>query len=65
MSLIELENAVEQLAPEDFDRFTSWLDTLASERWERRFESDVKAGRLERSGQQAIADFDGGRCREL
>jgi len=65
MSLGEIERAVEELPPEDFARFTSWLDELATERWDRRFSADVKAGRLDRLGEQAIADFHAGRCREL
>jgi len=65
MSLGEIERAVEELPPEDFARFTSWLDELATERWDRRFSADVKAGRLDRLGEQAITDFHAGRCREL
>ncbi len=65
MSLSEIEKAVEQLPPEDFARFTSWLSDLASERLDRQFEADVKSGKLDALGQRAMADYEAGRCTEL
>jgi len=65
VSLSDIEKAVEQLPPEDFARFTSWLGDLASERWDRQFEADVKAGKIDALGRRALADYEAGHCAEL
>ena len=62
MSVKELEKAAARLSPAELFRFREWLDELVTKRWDRQFEADVKAGRLDRAGARADRDFDEGRC---
>ena len=65
MSLKELESAVSHLPPEELEAFAQWFDEFFAEAWDRRIEADIAAGKLDKAGQQADADFDAGRCTPL
>jgi hypothetical protein len=65
MSLVEIEQLVESLPADQFAEFSRWLEDLAARRWERQFESDVAAGKLDRLGEKALAEFGAGRCTAL
>ena len=54
-----------RLSREDLARFRSWFADFDAEAWDRQFEADVAAGRLERLGDEALRDLDEGRCRDL
>ena len=43
----EIEKAVEQLAPSDFDRLASWVSTRYHELWKRQMEDDAANGKLD------------------
>jgi len=38
---------------------------VEAEVWDKQFEADVKAGKLERFAQEALADFRAGKCEEI
>ncbi len=61
----EIQSAVSNLSPEELSRFRAWFAQFDAEAWDRQFEEDVKAGRLEGLADQAIQDFRAGRCTEL
>ena len=65
MSVQELEAAIRQLSREDFTRLARWLDEYRAEQWDLQFEADVSAGRLDKAGGRADADFEAGRCTPL
>ena len=65
MSAIELENAVQQLPPEELERFTEWFEQFIEDVWDRKLESDVAEGRLDAVAKKADADFEAGRCTPL
>ena len=65
MSLKELEAAVSHLPPDDLEAFAQWFDEFFAEAWDRRIEADIAAGKLDKAGEQADADFDAGRCKPL
>ena len=65
MSEQELESAVAQLSPEELAKFTAWFEEFAADAWDREFEADVKAGKLDALGQEADKDFEAGRCKPL
>jgi hypothetical protein len=61
----EIERAVSQLSSDEFAQFRAWFETFEAEVWDSQFERDVKAGRLDRLANQAIADFQAGKCTTL
>jgi hypothetical protein len=65
MSLKELEAAVEQLPQADLTAFAAWFDEYLADAWDRRIESDIKAGRLDAAGRKADEDYEAGRCTPL
>lgn len=65
MSAIELENAVQQLPPEELERFTEWFEKFIEDAWDRKLESDVAEGRLDAVAKRADAGFEAGRCTPL
>ena len=65
MSVQELEAAVSRLAPEDLAVFRKWFIEFDAEAWDRQFEADVAAGKLDRVAEQADKDFESGRFTPL
>ena len=65
MSVQELEAAVAQLEPDDLARFAKWFEDYQADEWDRQFEADVAAGRLDALGRQADEDFEAGRATAL
>jgi hypothetical protein len=65
MRLEELETAVSGLPEEDLAAFARWFEEFLADAWDRRIEADIRAGRLDKVGHQADADFEAGRCKPL
>lgn len=65
MSAIELEDAVQNLPPEELARFAEWFEQFVDNQWDKTFSADVAAGGLESAAQKADADFEAGRCTPL
>jgi hypothetical protein len=61
----EIETAVSRLSRQELARFRSWFADFDAEAWDRQFEADVGAGRLDALGDEALLDLDEGRCRDL
>jgi hypothetical protein len=64
-SVTDIESAVARLSREELARFRSWFADFDAEAWDRQFEADVAAGRLDALGDEALRDLDEGRCRDL
>jgi hypothetical protein len=65
MSIDELKTAVTALPPADLQVFSEWLEEYLADRWDERIEADILAGRLDKAGQQAIDEYEQGRCTPL
>src|SRR5262245_43602714 len=65
VSLQELETAVTGLPAEELAEFARWFEEYLADAWDRRIEADIRAGRLEKAGRRADADFEAGRCKPL
>lgn len=65
MSVQELETAVTQLRADELARFAKWFEEYQADEWDRTFEADVAAGRLDALGRQADEDFEAGRATAL
>jgi hypothetical protein len=64
-SVKDIEAAVSQLSREDLSSFRTWFVEFDAEAWDRQFEQDVKAGRLDGLAEEALRDLDAGLCTEL
>ncbi len=61
----EIEQAISQLSPEELARFREWFYEFDAEAWDKQFETDARAGKLDKLANQAIADFRAGKSEEL
>ncbi len=64
-TLHEIERAVSQLSPEDLAAFRAWFAEFDANVWDRQFEADVAAGRLDALAQKALQQKREGRCTNL
>ncbi|RKU08415.1 hypothetical protein C6501_16445 [Candidatus Poribacteria bacterium] len=48
----------------EFGKVLKMYETQA-ETWDKQFEDDVKAGKLDRFAEEALADFQAGKCEEI
>ncbi|MCI0492395.1 MAG: hypothetical protein L0Z07_05625 [Planctomycetes bacterium] len=63
--IVEIEQAVRQLPAEDLAAFRAWFAEFDAGIWDRQFEDDVAAGRLDALAEEAIEDLRQGRCTDL
>ena len=63
--LEDIEKAVANLAPREFDRFRAWFEELQAARFDQKIERDARSGKLDRLADAAVADFRKGNAREL
>jgi hypothetical protein len=61
----EIETAVSRLSREELSAFRVWFQEFDAEAWDRQFEEDVAAGRLDYLAEEALRDLREGRCAEL
>ena len=64
-TIVEIEQAVRQLPAEDLAAFRAWFAEFDASIWDRQFEDDVAAGRLDALAEEAIEDLRQGRCTDL
>ena len=65
MSVTEIESAIERLGPDELARFRAWFAEFDAARWDRQFEQDAAAGKLDALADEAISDLRQGRCTDL
>ena len=66
MSEIEqLEQRIESLSPQDLTRFRAWFLEFDARVWDTQIEADAKAGKLDGLINEALADYEAGKAREL
>ena len=65
MSVTDIEAAVSKLSREELSAFRSWFTEFDAGAWDKQFESDVKAGRLDSLADEALNDLREGRCTDL
>ncbi len=53
----QIEHAVQQLSVEDSAAFRAWFAEFDASVWDRRFEEDVAAGRLDQLADEALQDL--------
>ena len=61
----EIEQAIENLTAEDYRAFREWFEEYESDQWDSQIEQDIADGKLDRFAEQAVREYEAGRCREL
>ncbi len=65
LTIEQIEAAILELPPDKFHQLLEWFSELDYRRWDEQLEQDVASGKLEDLAQEAIADFEAGRYREI
>jgi len=61
----EIEEAVRKLSLDELAVFRRWSAEFDAGGWDRQFEADVAAGRLDELAEEALEDLREGRCTDL
>ena len=61
----EIEHAVQKLSRNDLTAFRNWFLGFDAVAWDKQFQEDVTAGRLDALADEAIRDAREGRCTDL
>lgn len=66
MSKVELiEQQIEKLSPAELAAFRRWYAAFDAEAWDRQFEADVKAGKLDALADNALRAHTSGQSTKL
>ncbi len=64
-TLIEIEQAIEQLPPQTFRELRKWIADRDWAQWDSRIEADVAAGKFDALRNRIQADDTAGNCAQL
>lgn len=64
-TVAEIEAAISKLSRKDLVAFRDWFKEFDAEAWDRQFEEDAKAGKLDALADEALRDLREGRCTDL
>ncbi|NJK73561.1 MAG: hypothetical protein HC849_16905 [Oscillatoriales cyanobacterium RU_3_3] len=64
-NLQEIESAIGKLSANELAAFRVWFAEFDAKIWDRQFEEDVAAGRLDNLAQRALQHLREGRCTDL
>ena len=59
----EIKRAIEQLPKEDFWNLSGWVIQRHESEWDGQIEADIRAGKLDKLGEEALAELRAGRTR--
>ena len=60
--LEDIKDAVRRLSPDRLAAFRAWFAEFDAALWDRQFEEDAAAGRLDHLADEALRDLREGRC---
>jgi len=61
----EIKSAIHNLSRRELARFRAWFNEYEADAWDTELEEDVRAGKLDTLAEQAISEFEEGKCTEL
>jgi hypothetical protein len=61
----EIEDAIRKLPDKELAALRAWFAEFDAAAWDRQFERDVAAGRLDELADEALRDLREGRCTDL
>ena len=65
LTLEQIESAILQLSPNEYQKLLEWFADLDYQRWDEQFEKDIADGKLEAFAQEAIAEFEAGNSQAI
>jgi len=66
MSKVEnIEREIQKLTPSELEAFRGWFREYDSDEWDRQIEEDVRAGKLDKLAEEALAAHRAGKSKEL
>jgi len=63
--LEHIESEIQQMSPEEIAAFRAWFAEFDAAAWDRQFEEDAKAGKLDVLVSQALRDHEAGHSTKL
>jgi len=60
-----IEQAIQQLPPQDLAEFRRWFAQFDDAVWDARIEADAGAGKLDALAAEALAEYHNGKARQL
>ena len=64
-NIIEIEEAVQSLSPQDFRVLFDWMIAKDNEIWDSKLEKDIMSGKLDFLAEDAILEFNNGQTRPI
>jgi hypothetical protein len=64
-TLEDIEHAVSQLSSEELANFRAWFAEFDAAMWDKKFEADVKTGRLDALAEKALQHLRKSNCTDL
>ncbi len=61
----KIEREVQELSSEELAKFRQWFAAFDAQAWDRQFEEDVKAGKLDALAERALRDHAAGKSTKL
>ncbi len=61
----DIESAIEKLSKDDLTEFRAWFEEFDAKLWDIKFEKDASSGRLDRVAEQALGDYNDGKCKKI
>jgi len=60
-----IESQIQDLSPQELSTLREWFADFDAQAWDRQFETDVKAGKLDAMAERALRDHLAGRSTKL
>ena len=61
----KVEREVQEFSAAELSKFRQWFAAFDAEAWDRQFEADVKAGKLDALADRALRDHEAGKSTKL
>ena len=61
----EIEKEVQGLKPDELQAFRKWFWDFDAQEWDRQFEKDALAGKLDALAEEALKSYKSGHCSEI
>ena len=66
MTTVEaVEHQIRHFTPSEHQKFRAWFASFDSDAWDEQIEEDAASGKLDMLAQEALAEYNTGKSREL